>query len=195
MNVPNLITLSRIPLLFIIVGLLFIPLWGMSTAAFALFIVAAWSDWLDGYLARAYGVVSDFGILMDALTDKILMVGMLIAFLALGILPAWALFAVLLILSREFFITGLRLVAASKGKVLAAERGGKLKTVFQMAAVIILLAWWMLVEDFRLEPLSGVSQFIEWTGLAVFLLATAQTVLSGARYLIKYWAMFTSAQD
>lgn len=195
MNIPNLVTLSRIPLMFLIVGCLFIPVKGMATVAFLLFIVAAWSDWLDGYLARCYGLVSDFGILMDALTDKILMVGMLIAFLALGILPGWALFAVLLILSREFFITGLRLVAASKGKVLAAERGGKWKTGFQMAAVIILLLWWAIIRDFGIGEDSGLATMLRWAGLGVFVVATVQTVVSGTQYLVKYWKMFTTGES
>lgn len=195
MNIPNLVTLSRIPLMFLIAGFLYIPVTGMATVAFVLFIVAAWSDWLDGYLARCYGLVSDFGILMDALTDKILMVGMLIALLALSILPGWALFAVLLILSREFVITGLRLVAASKGKVLAAERGGKWKTVFQMTAVIVLLLWWAIVKDFGVDPGSGFATFLEWAGLVVFVVATVQTVLSGAQYLAKYWTMFTTGES
>lgn len=194
MNIPNIVTLSRIPFLFLIVGCLFIPTKGMATAAFLLFVVAAWSDWLDGYLARSQGLVSDFGILMDALTDKILMVGMLITFLVLGILPGWALFAVLLILSREFFITGLRLVAASKGKVLAAERGGKWKTVLQIVAVIVLLLAWAMVKDFSCAADGVLVGTLHWAGLGVFILATVQTVISGTGYLVKYWGMLTGKE-
>src|SRR5690554_2354074 len=90
MNFPNLLTLSRIPLMFLIVGCLVLPWHGMATAALILFVLAAVSDWLDGWYARKQRIVSDFGKLMDALVDKILMVGLFIAFLSIGMLPFWA---------------------------------------------------------------------------------------------------------
>ena len=99
------------------------PLRGASSGAFILFILGALTDWADGYVARQQGLVSNFGKLMDALTDKVFMVGLFIALLVLGVLPqVWALPLLLLILSREFLITGLRLVAASSGVVLGSSR-------------------------------------------------------------------------
>jgi len=121
-NLPNLLTLSRIPILFGIVALLYAPFPGARTLAFLLFIIGALTDWADGYFARKQGLVSNFGKLMDALTDKVFMVGLFVALLAADKLPAWTLPLLLLILSREFLITGLRLVAASWGIVLAAEK-------------------------------------------------------------------------
>ena len=128
MNLPNLLTLSRIPILFGVVGFLYLPFLGASSLAFVLFIIGALTDWADGYYARKQGLVSNFGKLMDALTDKVFMVGLFISLLVIGILPEWTLPLLLLILSREFLITGLRLVAASEGVVLAAEKSVKHKT-------------------------------------------------------------------
>jgi CDP-diacylglycerol--glycerol-3-phosphate 3-phosphatidyltransferase len=108
---------------------------GASTMAFILFVIGAITDWADGYVARKQGLVSNFGKLMDALTDKVFMVGLFITMVVLGELPGlWSLFLLLLILSREFLITGLRLVAASSGIILAAEKSGKHKTVSQIVS-------------------------------------------------------------
>ena len=98
----------------------------IRTAALIVFLFAALTDWLDGWLARKFGQVSEFGKFMDALSDKVLTLGMFISLLALDEIGRWALFPILLILAREFLITGLRLVAAGRGKTLAAEKVGKL---------------------------------------------------------------------
>ncbi len=193
MNLPNLLTLSRIPILFGIVALLYIPWSGTSTAAFLLFLIGALTDWADGYTARRMGLVSRFGKLMDALTDKVFMVGLFIALLALEpeILPTvWALPCLLLILSREFLITGLRLVAASSGVVLAAERSGKHKTVTQIIAAILLLAAVAVRDDFAVLLPGFFDDLMVWAGLACFGVATFLTVTSGAGYLIKYRTVF-----
>ena len=185
MSLPNLLTLSRIPFLFAITACLLLPTPGPSLALL-FFIVAAVTDWADGWLARKTGEISDFGKLMDALADKILMVGMLVVLLAAGLLPVWCLFLVLLILTREFWVTGLRLVAAARGVVLAAENLGKYKTVFQILAIALLLLADALARDFGLSPESGAVLFVDGTGIAAFLIATALTVVSGAVYLWKY---------
>ncbi len=185
MSLPNLLTLSRIPFLFAITACLFLPTPGPSLALI-FFIVAAITDWADGWLARKTGDISDFGKLMDALADKILMVGMLVVMLAAELLPVWCLFPVLLILAREFWVTGLRLVAAARGVVLAAENLGKYKTVFQIIAVALLLLGHALVTDFRLPPERGAAAFLNGAGIAAFLVATTLTVVSGSVYLWKY---------
>jgi len=118
MNLPNLITLSRIPLMFVIVALMYCEWAGAATAAFALFLVAAAGDWLDGYLARRRGWITTFGKLMDALTDKIMVMGLVIAFVGS---PQFsdrprrqiAVALALITLCREFLVTGMRMVAAS----------------------------------------------------------------------------------
>ena len=122
MNLPNSITLSRIPLMFVIVGLMYCHGAGTATLAFLLFMAAAVGDWLDGYIARQRGLVTTFGKLMDALTDKIMVLGLVIAFVARMEIPVWL---ALITLCREFLVTGMRMVAASKGVIVAADRGGK----------------------------------------------------------------------
>jgi CDP-diacylglycerol--glycerol-3-phosphate 3-phosphatidyltransferase len=194
-NLPNLLTLSRIPILFGVVGFLYLPFSGASSLAFLLFIIGALTDWADGYYARKQGLVSNFGKLMDALTDKVFMVGLFISLLVIGILPEWTLPLLLLILSREFLITGLRLVAASDGVVLAAEKSGKHKTVSQMVAAILLLSAVAVRADFsELLPLI-VGDVLHWGGLSFFVIATLLTVSSGAQYMVKYWSIFTGRNE
>ena len=175
-NPANLLTLSRIPILFGVVGFLYLPFTGASSLAFVLFLVGALTDWADGYYARKKGLVSNFGKLMDALTDKVFMVGLFISLLVIGVLPEWTLPLLLLILSREFLITGLRLVAASDGLVLAAEKSGKHKTVSQMVAAILLLLAVAVREDFpeRLPLIIG--DVLHGGGLGFFVIATLLTV-------------------
>lgn len=153
--------------------------------AFVLFIVASITDWADGYVARRYNRITDFGKLMDALADKVLTVGMFITLLAVpGLLPRWTVFLVLMIMGREFLITGLRLVAASRGVVLAAERGGKVKTVVQIIAILLLLLAHALELDFGLVGLLQGAVF--YTGMLALGLACALTLWSGYSYLHKY---------
>lgn len=192
MNLPNILTFSRIPVLFLIVGLLYLaeaeagPY--LAGAAFILFVLGALTDWLDGFVARKQGIVSDTGKLMDALTDKIFVLGVMVTLLAYGILPVWSLVLVLLILAREFFITGLRLVAASRGQVLAAERAGKLKTVMQFTALTLLLLGYCLNQDYGYA--GTLYQTAHIAGLIAFGLAALLTVSSGTTYLIKYGYLF-----
>ena len=194
-NLPNLLTLSRIPILFGVVGFLYLPFSGASSLAFVLFIIGALTDWADVYYARKQGLVSNFGKLMDALTDKVFMVGLFISLLVIGILPEWTLPLLLLILSREFLITGLRLVAASDGVVLAAEKSGKHKTVSQMVAAILLLSAVAVRADFSERLPLIVGDVLHWGGLSFFVIATLLTVSSGAQYMVKYWSIFTGRNE
>ena len=195
MNLPNLLTLSRIPILFGVVGFLYLPFAGANSLAFVLFIIGALTDWADGYYARKQGLVSNFGKLMDALTDKVFMVGLFISLLVIGILPEWTLPLLLLILSREFLITGLRLVAASDGVVLAAEKSGKHKTVSQMVAAILLLSAVAVRADFPDQLPLIVGDVLHWGGLGFFVIATLLTVSSGLQYMVKYWSIFTGRNE
>ena len=200
MNLPNLITLSRIPLMLAVIGLLYPwtdETWSwIRTSALLLFLFAALTDWLDGWLARKFGQVSEFGKFMDALSDKVLTLGMFVSLLALGELKEWALFPVLLILSREFLITGLRLVAAGKGKTLAAEKVGKLKTIVQLTCISLYLGKIALEADFKKffvgeEKLHlELVAVLEYSGHLTLLAATFITVFSGIVYLSKYWKFF-----
>jgi len=200
MNLPNLITLSRIPTMFIIVGLMYCSWWGAATLAFWLFIASAIGDWLDGYLARKRNIVSNFGKFMDALTDKVFVVGIMVAFVerlaALypkGYGSVIFLVMVLLTLCREFLIAGMRMIAATKGVVVAAERGGKIKTVMQFVAVGFLLFVPAMEKDWaRYLPfvITDYADILYKTGLGVFIIATALTVSSGVSYALKYRQVF-----
>ena len=186
MNLPNLITLSRIPLMFVVVWLMYQTWTGAATLAFWLFIAAAIGDWLDGYIARKRNLISIFGKFMDALTDKIFVVGIMIAFVDLNVVP---IYFVLIVLCREFLISGMRMMAAAKGVVVAAERGGKTKTLTQLIAVGFLLFVPMLQADiskwlaFDFAPYD---QAIHYVGLGLFALGVYFTVSSGWSYLSKY---------
>ncbi len=159
--------------------------------ALILFVIGALTDWADGYYARKQGLVSNFGKLMDALTDKVFIVGLFITLLANGTLPAWALPLLLLILSREFLITGLRLVAASSGIVLGAEKSGKHKTVSQIVSVSMLLTSIAVRKDFSEVLPIWLGTVFDMGGLIFFVVATVLTVTSGTMYMIKYWSVFT----
>lgn len=132
MNLPNKITVFRIVLIpvFMLLFLLNIP----SYWAGIVFVIASLSDFLDGYLARKYNLVTNFGKIMDPLADKLLVTAALLIFIAKGITYPWV---VMIILAREFLITGFRVVAASNGTVIAAAMSGKAKTVVQITAVIV----------------------------------------------------------
>lgn len=190
MNLPNLITLSRIPTMFIIVWLMYCTFAGAATLAFSLFILAAIGDWLDGYLARKQGLISVFGKFMDALTDKVLVLGIMVALVEQDVIPiAW----VLIILVREFLVSGMRMMAASKGVVVAAERGGKLKTIIQLVAVSVLLFVPAIRNDLParfVSPLQDYIELLNHLGLALFIVATALTVSSGFSYALKYRKVF-----
>ena len=189
MNLANLLTLSRIPLMFIIVGLLYLDWTGAATLAFLLFVVAGVTDWLDGLVARKQGLVSTFGILMDALTDKVLMLGLMIALVDLDKI---SIFLVLLILGREFMITGMRLVAATKGVVVSAERSGKQKTMTQILSIGAFLFADMVRTDLEVwlnRDLAEFAQWGDWVGMGLFLLATVITLPSGYSYFRKYGSL------
>ena len=138
MNIPNKLTLFRMILIPFFVFFLLTDVCGKASPyiALAIFIIASLTDWFDGRIARKYGLVTDFGKFMDPLADKLLVSSALICFVELGKLPAWI---VVIIISREFIISGFRLVAADNGVVIAASMYGKFKTVFQMAMIIMLM--------------------------------------------------------
>ncbi len=194
MNLPNLITLSRIPLTFVVVFLMGSSANGAATAAFWVFIIAAVGDWLDGYLARRQKIVSIFGKFMDALADKILVLGMLVALVSMEFGGAmWPLCAVLVVMCREFLVSGMRMIAATKGVVVAAERGGKTKTLTQMIAIGTLLAVPMIEREIGPMLELNVTEFVKWVqvaGMVLFYLGTVLTVSSGLTYAVKYRSLF-----
>lgn len=185
-NLPNIITLIRIPFLFIIASLLFIPAKGALTIAFILYVLAGITDWLDGHIARKYNQISDLGKLLDALNDKIFTVGIFLLLIAKQLIPTWGVFCVLIIVCREFLITGLRIILAKTGTVMAAENLGKVKTVLQ----IVVMGSYLLIEMLRIDaanwfPSLGLS-ILSFINSILFIVATISTTYSGIRYFIKY---------
>ncbi len=136
MNLPNKLTVSRFVLTVAFLAVMFSRVRFHETIALVLFVVGGMSDFLDGHLARRRKLITNFGILMDPLADKIMVCTAFIAFVGLEWLPAWM---AVVVVARELTITGLRLLAASKNVVLAAERYGKHKTVSQIVAIIAIL--------------------------------------------------------
>src|SRR5829696_5157805 len=152
MNLPNILTISRVPLMFIVVGLMYADFSYAATAAFWLFIAAPLTDWLDGKIARELGVVSSFGRFMDAVIDKVMVIGLMIALVndAKNFMghDITAMVLLLCILCREFAISGLRMAVAVKGRVVEADTGGKVKTFVQLNAIGWLIGARMFVHDF-----------------------------------------------
>lgn len=147
--------------------------------AAAIFILISATDWIDGYLARSRGEVTDFGKFMDPLADKILVAAALIALVELAVLPGWP---VLIILSREFIVSGIRMVAASKGEVIAASWYGKAKTVFQMVAIVLFLAKDALVFPTAAAAFTNPLFVLSWAVMAIALILTIMSMLD---YLVK----------
>lgn len=138
MNLPNKLTLFRVVLIPFFVFFLLAPFFeGYGNyIAVAIFIVASITDFLDGHIARKYNLVTNFGKFMDPLADKLLVCSALICLIELSLIPAWI---VIIIIAREFIISGFRLVAADNGVVIAASYWGKFKTTFQILMVIVLI--------------------------------------------------------
>ncbi|MEC8719299.1 MAG: CDP-diacylglycerol--glycerol-3-phosphate 3-phosphatidyltransferase [Limisphaerales bacterium] len=187
MNVPNQLTVARFGLTVVFLAILFSEIAFYQSWALVIFMVASLTDYLDGKIARRDNLITDFGKLMDPLADKILTGAAFIAFVGLDRMPAWM---VIVIVSRELAITGLRLLAASKQVVLAAERFGKHKTISQITAIIALLlemayptwgAWgeWLFGGTLAGQPwVSGLASFAQWVAVVL-------TFYSGAVYLWK----------
>ena len=148
----------------------------MRYVAAALFIIASLTDMLDGKIARKYNLVTNFGKFMDPLADKLLVCSALICMIELRELPAWM---VTIIISREFIISGFRLVASDNGVVIAASYWGKFKTTFQMIGVVLLI--------FNIPALSTLTTIIVWIALAL-------TVISLVDYIVKNAGVLTEGK-
>ena len=179
MNLPNKLTVLRVLLIPFFVAAL---LWEhgenqtMRWAAVLIFVVASLTDLLDGKIARKYNMVTNFGKFMDPLADKLLVCSALICLIELGQLPAWM---VIVIISREFIISGFRLVASDNGVVIAASYWGKFKTTFQMIAVILMIV--------NLSALHLVTGMFTWAALIL-------TIVSLADYIMKNHKVLTGGQ-
>lgn len=185
MNLPNKITLTRIFLVPLIMLFLLIKfnfgeiniagevLTYSEILATIIFIIAASTDGLDGYIARKWRLITNLGKFLDPLADKLLVTAALISLVEMQRLGAWI---AIIIISREFAVTGLRLIAAADGNVIAASKLGKLKTVTQIVAIVLLM-----LNNFPFSFIDlPVSQWMIW--LAVFI-----TIISGVDYFMKNW--------
>lgn len=189
MNLPNLVTFSRIIFLVLIVFLVYQRWIGAAFLAFMLALAAAISDWLDGYLARKFNQISNFGKLMDAIIDKVMVLGLFLLLLILGIMPVWTIPLLVLIVLRELGITLLRMIAAKKGVVLAAEKTGKRKMIWQTTSICVLLFLPVISQD--LATLTGLNLqlFYDWiylNGMIYFIYSTWLALYSGVFYIGKY---------
>lgn len=169
MTLASKITLVRVFLISVVMVFMYLSggnpngwLWG----ALAVFILASVSDYLDGHIARKYNQVTDFGKFLDPLADKLLVIAVMTVFCQWGQMPAWAL---MIVLTREFAVTGLRLVAVGKGNVIAAGWSGKVKTASTMIGLCFMLAF----PD------------IHWLAVAVNAVIVLTTVYSGTEYFVK----------
>jgi CDP-diacylglycerol--glycerol-3-phosphate 3-phosphatidyltransferase len=171
MNLPNKLTVARVVMIpFFVFFLLFDPAnETFKWIALALFIIASLTDMLDGKIARKYNLITDFGKFMDPLADKLLVCSAMIGLIELGRIPSWI---VIIIIAREFVISGFRLIAADNGKVIAASYWGKFKTTFQMIMVILMIA------NLPIGWLQVLTQIIMWIALAL-------TIISLIDYLVK----------
>ena len=164
MTTASKITLARVALIPVFMAVLLL---GYHWAALIIFAVASLTDFVDGYIARHYNQVSDFGKFLDPLADKLLVTAAMLIFVQWGRMPAWA---VMVVLAREFAVSGLRMVAATGGKVLAAGWSGKVKTFATMVGLCVMMAFSI--------------GWIDWT---VTIVIVATTLYSGVEYFIQNW--------
>ncbi|MCR4903134.1 MAG: CDP-diacylglycerol--glycerol-3-phosphate 3-phosphatidyltransferase [Butyrivibrio sp.] len=172
MNLPNKLTMFRVILIpffviFLLCNITPVDKW----IALGIFIVASLTDMADGKIARKYNLITDFGKFMDPLADKLLVCSAMICLIELGAIPSWI---VVIIIAREFTISGFRLVAADNGRVIAASYWGKFKTTFQMIMVIL------MIIDLSVDAawITVLSQIIMWIALAL-------TIISLIDYIVK----------
>ena len=171
MNLPNKLTILRVLLIPFFVFFLLVPVAGGASKyiALAIFIVASLTDLADGKIARKYNLVTNFGKFMDPLADKLLVCSALICLIPSGKLATWI---VLVIIAREFIISGFRLVASDSGIVIAASYWGKFKTVSHMAMIIL------LILDFQNPIMQMITNVVVWIGVAL-------TIISLVDYVVK----------
>ncbi len=183
MNLPNKLTIIRIILIPVFVAVFYIPAipynYLISAGIFAL---AAFTDFLDGHIARKYNLVTDLGKFLDPIADKVLVSTALIIMLMpavgeLAILPEYSAIAIALILARELIVSGFRMVAASKGAVLAADWSGKIKTFVTDVAIVVLLV--------GADVAQGLFTTVNLVGLVLLGIATILTVYSGIECVVK----------
>ena len=182
MNIANKLTLSRVAMIPAFLFLFWFPPFGVygRYAAAGVFILAAFTDYLDGALARRYGLITNFGKFMDPLADKLMVCAALVALTGTGEINAWV---TIFIVSREFIVTGVRLIAAEQGVVIAADRLAKLKTVVQIITVA-----------FYIFGFQNLFSFLKYAGFVLLGLTVLLTVASACGYIIKNIGLFKKGE-
>ena len=173
MTTANKLTLLRIALIPVFLVILYLGFTGSNYAALAVFIIASLTDLLDGYIARHYNQITNFGKFMDPLADKVLVLSAMCWFVENGQMPGWCL---AIVLFREFAVSGMRLVAVEQGKVIAAAWSGKIKTASTMVCLCLMML-----------------NIPSWLNLICIIVIVATTVYSGIEYFIKNAAVFKNA--
>lgn len=194
MNLPNILTLSRLGLAFVLIPLLVFDFPYGKTAALVLFIIGALTDYLDGRLARNVYGVTQFGSLMDPVTDKVMVCAAFITFVELQIVKA---IVVVIIVAREFMVTGLRLLALNDGQVISAGKWGKHKTVWQLVAIILILLGLAIRDDLlrnrSAELIASYDRLFTIGSHTISIAVAVITVLSGVMYMIEHKSLITKA--
>ncbi|MBC5626817.1 CDP-diacylglycerol--glycerol-3-phosphate 3-phosphatidyltransferase [Clostridium sp. NSJ-49] len=193
MNLANKLTMLRIFL--VPIFLIFIAMKGIpygTIIATLVFIIASLTDQLDGYIARSRNQVTTFGKFMDPLADKLLVTSALISLVELGLIPSYA---AIIIIAREFAVSGLRTIAASEGKIIAASWWGKIKTVIQIISILLLLIKVNIETSPYLANLinnnSAMNKFFEFAPTIFLYLAVIVTIISGIDYFVKNKKVFS----
>jgi CDP-diacylglycerol--glycerol-3-phosphate 3-phosphatidyltransferase len=179
MTLPDKLTLSRIPLTFLFMLFLFSHGLPAKVLALATFILASFTDLLDGLIAKRKNISTDFGKMMDPIADKVLVLAAFLAFVQMELVPAWM---VVIIIFREAAITGLRISALTRGRVIPADDGGKHKMVSQVVAIFVILVF-IILKEARVHP--AVYAAYKDAIFILMLITTALTLTSGISYLVR----------
>ena len=182
MNLPNKLTILRLLMIPVFVAIFYLTMIPYNYLISAVvFLLAAFTDFLDGYIARKYNLVTNLGKFLDPIADKVLvstaLIIMLLPFTGTVILPFYMAIAVAIIIARELIVSGFRIIAASKGTVLAADKLGKIKTFIQDVAIVVLLV--------GASVMPGLYSVVNIVGLALLGLATLLTIISGTECIVK----------
>lgn len=192
MNLPNKLTLLRVILIPFFLLFMYIDFPFHYAMALVIFAAASITDALDGKIARKRGLVTNFGKFLDPLADKVLVIAALTVFVDLNDVNMGAI-PLIIITAREFMVSGLRLLAADSGVVVAAGIWGKLKTAFTMVAIVAILFWLSLCGDFSLSLSDSLVKAVDNVVIPILIwISTILTVVSGAVYLKGYWHLIDS---
>lgn len=189
MNLPNKLTLSRIILTFVFMFFLFTHWKYGKLAAFMVFALASFTDYIDGKIAKKRGLVSDFGKFMDPIADKILILAAFLAFVEMKLIPAWS---VVIIIFREFVVLGLRILGIIKGHIISASRAGKHKTVSQVITVFFILSYLVIQQyaENRAIWTPWLDNISKEAILTMMIITVMLTLISGASYISKNRRLF-----